>query len=77
MTECVISVRSQTVAERVRRLASSERIRVELVSVDPKLTKRGCSVGVKFNCSDTDRLLAILKKRGITYGDIFGRGGDF
>ncbi len=75
MAECVISLRSQTVAEKVKRLAAVERIRTEIVSVDPKLTKRGCSVGLRLNCDEINGLIAILEKRKIPYGDIFGRGG--
>lgn len=74
MAECVISVKSHTVAERVRRLATAERIRSEIVSVDPKLTKRGCSVGLRLPCDDVAALKRILEKRRITYGDIFGGG---
>ena len=74
MAECVISVKSHTVAERVRRLAAAERIRSEIVSVDPKLTKRGCSVGLRLPCDDVAALKRILEKRRITYGDIFGGG---
>lgn len=74
MAECVISVRSHTTAERVRRLAAGEKIKTQIVSVDPKLTKRGCSVGVKLACEDVASLKRILGRRGITYGDIFGGG---
>jgi tRNA threonylcarbamoyladenosine modification (KEOPS) complex Pcc1 subunit len=74
MAECVISVKSNTVAERVRRLAAAERIRSEIVSVAPKLTKRGCSVGLRLPCEDVAALKRILEKRKITYGDIFGGG---
>ena len=74
MGECVISVRSNTVAERVRRIAAAERIRSEIVSVDPKLTKRGCSVGLRLPCEDVAALRHILDRRGITYGDILGGG---
>jgi tRNA threonylcarbamoyladenosine modification (KEOPS) complex Pcc1 subunit len=74
MAECVISVKSNTVAERVRRLAAAERIPSEIVSVDPKLTKRGCSVGLRLPCEDVAALKRILEKRKITYGDIFGGG---
>ena len=74
MAECVISVKSHTVAERVRRLATAEGRRSEIVSVDPKLTKRGCSVGLRLPCDDVAALKRILEKRRITYGDIFGGG---
>ena len=74
MAECVISVKSHTMAERVRRLAAAERIRSEIVSVDPKLTKRGCSVGLRLPCEDVAAMKQILEKRRITYGDIFGGG---
>lgn len=74
MRECVIAMKSQTAAERARRAATSERIYAEIVSIDPSVTRRGCSVGIKISCGDIERLQYILGKKNIPYGDIIGRG---
>ncbi|MBE6541333.1 MAG: DUF3343 domain-containing protein [Ruminococcaceae bacterium] len=75
MADCVIGMRSQFSAEKARRCAVMEKISAEVVSVDPSVTKRGCSIGIRINCSEIDKFLNILDKKKIPYGDIIGRGG--
>lgn len=73
MADCVIAMKSQTTAEKARRAAASERIHAEVVSIDPSVTKRGCSVGLRLNCGDAERLTTILERKNIAYGDMIGR----
>ncbi len=75
MAECVIGMKSQTTAEKARRIAAAEKIRAEVVSVDPSVTKRGCSLGLRLNCADVPRLTEMLDRRNIAYGDVIGRSG--
>lgn len=75
MADCVIGMKSQFLAEKARRTALMERIGAEIVSIDPSVTKRGCSIGIRLNCSDVERFKSILDRRKIAYGDIIGRGG--
>jgi len=75
MADCVIGMKSPTAAEKARRIAVSEKIRAEVVSVDPSVTKRGCSLGLRLSCADVERLTEILDRRNISYGDVIGRSG--
>ena len=75
MADCVIGMKSPTLAERARRAASCERIPAEVVSIDPAVTRRGCSFGLRLSCSDTDRLKAALRARNIPFGDVIGKAG--
>lgn len=75
MADCVIGMKSPTAAEKARRIAASEKIRAEVVSVDPSVTKRGCSLGLRLSCADAERLTEILDRRNISYGDVIGRSG--
>ena len=45
MAECIIAMRSQTSAERARRAAVFERIYVDVVSIDPSVTRNEDSYG--------------------------------
>ena len=54
MAECVIAMKSQTAAERARRAAAFERIYADVVSIDPSVTRRGCSLGIKLSCSEVE-----------------------
>jgi hypothetical protein len=52
-----------------------EKIDAEVISVDPSVTKHGCSVGLRLNCADVGSVTKLLDKKGITYGDVIGRNG--
>lgn len=43
-----------------------------VVSVDPTVTRRGCSFGVSISCADRNRAELSLKRARIQYGDILG-----
>ena len=73
MSDCIIAMKSQTMAEKARRIAASEKIRAEIVSVDPSLTRHGCSLGLMLDCTEAKKLTPILAKRNIAHGDIIGR----
>lgn len=72
MADCVIPMKSQTTAERAKRAANQERISVEIVSVDPSITKRGCAYGIRLNCAEVDSMLRLMDRKKITYGDVIG-----
>jgi hypothetical protein len=75
LADCIIGMKSQTAAERARRAAIIEKLRADVVSVDPSVTKRGCSLGLRVNCDDVQRITALLEKTSIPYGDVIGRSG--
>lgn len=55
-----------------KKALASEGIFSTVVSIDPKITKNGCSYGISFRCGERDRVRSILKSRGITYDEIMG-----
>ncbi|MBE6617771.1 MAG: DUF3343 domain-containing protein [Ruminococcaceae bacterium] len=73
MADCVIAMKSQTAAEQARRAANHERIYAEIVSIDPSITRRGCSMGIRLSCANIDKMKRILERKNIPYGDIVGR----
>ncbi len=76
MAYCVIAMQNQTLAEKARRTAVQYRIKAEIVSIDPRFTHHGCSVGIQVDCREVDRLVHIFDKKRLSYGDIIGRGGN-
>ena len=72
MTDCIIAMKSRTLAEKAKRSAANENIRASIVSIDPSVTRRGCSVGLLLPCGDVGRMKWILDRRQIDYGDIIG-----
>lgn len=77
MAECIIPIKSATLAKKAQRALWNVGIRSEFVSVDPSVTRRGCSFGLSLACRDSTRGAEVLEKRNITHGDIIGGyGGD-
>ena len=74
MAECIIAMKSQTYAERARRTAVFERIYVDVVSIDPSVTRRGCAYGIRLPCSEVEQMKSVMDKKNIPYGDVIGRG---
>lgn len=72
MSESIIAMRSETLAVKALRLLTRYGIRVRIISVDPALTSRGCSVGIAMNSYDVKRAEALLKTAQISYGEVLG-----
>lgn len=75
MPDCVLAMKTRTAAEKARRTAAIERIEAEVVSVDPSVTRHGCSVGLRLNCADVEEVTRLLDRKGVVYGDVIGRNG--
>lgn len=73
MKDCIIAMRSVTLAGKAERALRSAGIKTELVSVEPSLTKRGCSYGLSVECGLAERCERLLKSRGIDHGEVIGR----
>ena len=65
-------MKSMTYAMKAEKALSAKKINCEIVKIDPQLTKRGCSYGVKFDCGRLDDLNKVFSEKGINYGDIIG-----
>ena len=72
MKDCIIAMRSVTLANKAERALRAAGIRTTLVSVEPSLTKRGCSYGLKVGCELVGESEKILDRRGIAHGEIIG-----
>ena len=71
MSDCIVAMKSRTAAERAKRLTAQRR-EISVVSIDPSVTRGGCSVGLRLNCAEVPRLLRELERRGIEHGETIG-----
>lgn len=71
---CIATVKSTTAAQIAQRALLKEGISVEIVSVDPAITKRGCTVGIAFPCADVTKVEKIMRRSGIAVGGFIGNG---
>ena len=72
MADCILAMKTHTEAERARRIGLIEKIPTEIVNIDPSVTKRGCSVGIRLHCAQAEKFREALDKRKIPYGELIG-----
>ena len=70
MNTCIATLTSLNLCIKAQRILSSEAIFCKVVSVDPRLTRRGCAYGIEFARTELQRVNQILKSHGIRYGQI-------
>ena len=70
---CTVSFKTLTSAKCAARVLSLSGIRSQTVSIDPALTKRGCSFGLSFDRRYEDHALGLFRKNGIDFGEVFVR----
>ena len=73
MQDCIITVKSRTAAERGKR--SYPQAGATVVSLDPGVTRHGCSFGLRLPCKHVGRMKAELDRMGIPYGEVIGGYG--
>lgn len=72
MAECIITMQTLTYAEKAKRAAQHNGIHGTVVNIDPSVTGRGCAYGISLDCGEAERFAALLKRKGIPYGEIVG-----
>lgn len=72
MSDCIIAMRSMTLAQKAERILASNGIRVDIVNIEPSLTKRGCGYGLTLSCYDMDKALDLMKRKRVSHGEIIG-----
>lgn len=73
MSDCIIAMRSSTLAKKAERALSGAGITCKTVNVDPSLTRRGCGYGVSLDCFDVQSAEKVLFTKNITHGEVLGR----
>lgn len=69
---CVATMRSVTLAMKAKRMLQQQGIYADVVNVDGKLTKYGCTYGVSFSCVYTEKVRELLQSHRMDFGEIMG-----
>ncbi len=69
---CILTMKTMTHALRAKNILEGRGIFASVVSLDPRLTERGCAYGIRFSCKDTERIKGTLEAKGIAYGILIG-----
>ncbi len=65
MNTCIATISSLNLSIKAQKALASEKIYSKIVSIDPKLTKKGCAYGIEFACSEERTVRTILHRAGI------------
>ncbi|MBQ7352941.1 MAG: DUF3343 domain-containing protein [Clostridia bacterium] len=67
---CIISLKSNTYAQKVRNILRNYGMNVEIIRLEPQKTKHGCSYGISFQCERLYYVKTILNQNNIDYVEI-------
>lgn len=70
MTNCLITLKSQTYAMKAQMIITKSGIPVRSVKLDGDYTKRGCTHGIRFDCRYKASVQKLLRDNGVSYSDI-------
>lgn len=72
----VAAVGSMTVAIKAQRVLASSGITVEIISLSPRETKRGCAYGVSYPIQLEANVRNVLRTARISVSQYFKKGGS-
>ena len=65
MNICIATIPSMNICIKAQKALADNKIFCKIISLDPKLTKRGCAYGIEFSCSEEKNVKFILRHAGI------------
>lgn len=65
MNICIATIPSLNICIKAQRALGQNAIFCKIVTLDPKLTKRGCAYGIEFSCADERNVRSILRRHSI------------
>ena len=65
MNICIATIPSINICIKAQKALADNKIFCKIISIDPKLTKRGCAYGIEFSCSEEKNVKSILRRMGI------------
>jgi hypothetical protein len=65
MNTCIATIPSLNICIKAQKVLNENAIYCKIVSIDPKLTRRGCAYGIEFSCSDEHNVKSVLRRAGI------------
>lgn len=68
---CVASLKSMTVALKVKKAFDEAYIDCKIIKLEPHMTKKGCAYGIEFDCINVYSAENVLSKKRVKYTEIF------
>ena len=76
MNTCIATISSLNLSIKAQKALANEKIYSKIVSLDPKLTKKGCAYGIEFSCEYTPKVKGVMKENGIGVIKYLNGGGE-
>ena len=70
MKTCIATIPSLNICIRAQRALADNGLYCRIVSIDPRLTRRGCTYGIEFSCAEEREIKAALRRAGIGFSQI-------
>ncbi len=67
---CVVSLKSVTIATKAKKALEKSNIYSEIIKLEPGMTKKGCSYGIRFDCLYLNHIKDVFLKNKIKYSEI-------
>lgn len=68
---CLVSLKSMTYAIKAKKVLAKNNINSDIIKLDPGMTQKGCSYGVKFDCINLYVTERVLKENNVNYSQLF------
>ena len=65
MNTCIATMQTVNISIKAQKALSNEGIFSKIITIDPSLTRRGCSYGIEFSCAEEATVRRILRQDGI------------
>lgn len=65
MNICIATIPSLNICIKAQKALNENAIFCKIITLDPKLTKRGCAYGIEFACSEERNIRSILRRAGV------------
>lgn len=73
---CTAALSSLTYAMKAQRAIEAAGLNSDIVKLDSRHTRRGCSYGVQFHCEYTSKIKSVLRESGIGVSKYLSGGGE-
>lgn len=67
---CIFALKSNTFAQKAKRILQINGINSEIIRLEPSLTKNGCSFGISLPCDNLYLSETLLKQNRLNYTEI-------
>ena len=74
MKTCIATIPTLNICIKAQNALMNEGYYCKIVSIDPRLTRRGCAYGIEFSCNDEGNVRRVLRHAGVSVSQYITNG---